>query len=94
MSCDCHDGLGGRYKGLYRDRDNGLLFGVCAGVAHYFDVSLLATRVLAVLSLLLFTLPTIFVYVVAAVLLKERRLSGCICKRERDFWRNGGRYGT
>ena len=95
MSCECHDTIGGRFHGLYRDRDNGMLFGVCAGLAHYFDISLLAVRVAAVISLLLFFMPTVLTYFVAVLLLKERSLGRCIGARDRHFWASGDRdYGA
>lgn len=85
--------IAGRLNRLYRDPDNGLLFGVCAGVADYFDVDVLILRVCAVASLIFFTLPTAIVYVVAAMLLKERPLRYRDSRDEREFWcrhhRNG-----
>ncbi len=92
MSCDCDERLGGRFHGLYRDRDNGLMFGVCAGIAHYFDIQVLAVRLIAVLSLFLFFVPTVLVYFVAVLLLKQRSLGTCYCRDERRFWRSGRDY--
>ncbi|MEL7536310.1 MAG: PspC domain-containing protein [Pseudomonadota bacterium] len=92
MSCECHERIGGRFNGLYRDRDNGWFFGVCAGIAHYFDIQILAVRIVALISLLLFTVPTALVYIVASLLLKQRSLgNGCHCD-ERRFWRSGRDY--
>ena len=92
MSCECHERFGGRFHGLYRDRDNGLLFGVCAGVAHYFDIQVLAVRIVAILSLMLAFVPTTLVYIVAALLLKQRSLGTCCRCDERAFWRSGRDY--
>ena len=91
MRCECNDAIGGRLTKLYRDRDNAMLFGVCAGVAHYFDVNVLAVRVATVALALFFFFPTVLVYVVATLLMRERSLDRCICRREREFWARGGR---
>ena len=45
---------GYRSSGLYRSRD-GMIAGVCAGLAEYFDLSVFWTRVVAV-ALLLYVL--------------------------------------
>ena len=74
-------------RGLYRDRENGWMFGVCAGVAERFDFSTLTVRVLAVISLILFTLPTALAYLAAAVLLRPRPLIYRGGRCEHDFWR-------
>jgi phage shock protein C len=71
-----------------------LLFGVCAGVADYFDVDVLILRACAVASLIFFTMPTAAIYLVAAMLLKDKPLRYRRPADERDFWcrrhRNGG----
>lgn len=58
-------------RGLYRSRD-GILCGVCAGVAEYFDLSVFWTRVVAV-GLLICTdfWPVGAMYLLAAVLMKK-----------------------
>ena len=85
--------LGGRLQRLYRDRENGLIFGVCAGIADYFDVSPLAVRVGAVLALWLAALPVGLTYLVAAMLLRDRPLTLRDGSREREFWRRGSTMG-
>ncbi len=37
---------------LYRDEENGMIAGVCAGIANYFDVSPLLVRIIFVIGLL------------------------------------------
>jgi len=59
---------------LYRDRENGLFLGVCAGLAEHFDVRVSAVRVLAVIALLMLFWPVLFVYLTAAFLLRDRPL--------------------
>ena len=92
MSCECHERIGGRFHGLYRDRDNGLIFGVCAGIAHYFDIQTLAVRIVALISLFFAFVPTALVYIVATLLLKQRSLGTCCGCNERTFWRSGRDY--
>lgn len=60
---------GGR---LYKDSANGMIFGVCAGVADWLGVKTLLVRILAVLGLIFLTGPTILAYVVGALILSNR----------------------
>jgi phage shock protein C len=66
----------GRYnilskRGLYRSR-NGILLGVCRGVAEYFDFSVFWIRALVVI-LFIFTgfWPVVGLYILAALLMKS-----------------------
>lgn len=63
-----HDLDDDRLLGLYRSRD-GVIFGVCAGVAQYLDISIGWTRVLAVVATI-FTGWFVGLYVLAALLMK------------------------
>ena len=67
-----------RGRRLYQDRDRGVIFGVCAGIADYFGFDVFVTRILAVLSLFFFTFPTFVSYILLAFLLpkKPRALYG------------------
>lgn len=80
-----------RPHGLYRDRENGWLFGVCAGIADYFDVSAGVVRVIAVVSLFLFFWPTVLVYAAATLLFRSKPLTWRGSCREYEFWRRHGR---
>ena len=40
----------GPLRGFYRDRENGWIFGVCAGIADRFNLQLGAVRVIAVIQ--------------------------------------------
>lgn len=75
------------YYGLYRDRENGWIFGVCAGIADRFGFRTLTVRIVATVSLVVFFLPTAIVYLAATLLLRERPLTYCGARREQDFWR-------
>lgn len=72
---------------FYRDPANGIIFGVCAGLADQFGFRLGPLRVITVLALLLFTLPTVLVYLVAGVLLPGKPLTYYGGRDERDLWR-------
>jgi phage shock protein C len=69
MSESTHSTTGRR---LYRDRDKGVILGVCAGISDYFGFDLAITRIVTALSLLFFTLPTTIAYFVLALLLPKR----------------------
>ena len=74
--------------GLYLDRENGWLFGVCAGIADRFRIDLDVLRLLVGLSGLIFTLPTILAYALAVFVLNDRPLTASDPDHEREFWRN------
>ncbi len=90
MSAGSFGYLGRRLQRLYRDPENGLILGVCAGLADYFELNLLLVRGVALAGLLVFTIPTGLVYLVAAILLRDRPLMARDRRREREFWRRGG----
>ncbi|MCW8845930.1 MAG: PspC domain-containing protein [Gammaproteobacteria bacterium] len=76
---------------LYRDSENGMLLGVCAGVADYLDTSVLLVRVVAVLVLIFLFIPAVLSYLIAGLLLREPPLRYRGSIEERWFW--GGRRG-
>jgi phage shock protein C len=75
-------------RGFYRDRENGWIFGVCAGVADFFNFRIGTVRVIAIICLLVFFLPTILIYAAATLLFREKPLTytGRRC-HEYEFWR-------
>jgi phage shock protein C len=73
---------------LYRDTRRAWLAGVCAGIADYFGVSAGLVRFLMFLSALFFTMPTVFGYVVAALVLKRRPEHLYASREEEAFWRS------
>ncbi len=77
----------GPFRGFYRDRENGWIFGVCAGLADRFNLQVGAVRVLAVISLLVFFWLTVVVYIAAALLIKEKPLIYSGLRSEYEFWR-------
>lgn len=78
-------------RGLYRDRENGWIFGVCAGLADRFDYDALIVRIVAVVALLIFTLPTALAYLGATVLIRQRPLIYRGMSPEHEFWRGRAR---
>ena len=76
----------GPFRGFYRDRENGWIFGVCAGLADRFNLQVGAVRVLAVISLLVFFWLTAAVYVAATLLIREKPLIYSGLRSEYEFW--------
>ncbi|MDX1562578.1 MAG: envelope stress response membrane protein PspC [Gammaproteobacteria bacterium] len=72
MKRDRYDRDRPRRNKLYRNSEDGVIAGVCAGVADYFGFDLTITRVLVVISALFFTVFTVFLYLVLAILLPKR----------------------
>lgn len=82
-------------RGLYRDRENGWIFGVCAGVADKFDLHVGTVRLVAVIALLLFFWLTVFIYLGATLLIREKPLIYSGERAEFEFWRQSRRdYGS
>ncbi|MCC5869918.1 MAG: PspC domain-containing protein [Gammaproteobacteria bacterium] len=71
---------------LYRDRDQGWLFGVCAGLAVRLGVDALLVRVVAAGLLVLLPWTVGPVYLVLGLTLKDRPLAHPSAVREREFW--------
>jgi phage shock protein PspC (stress-responsive transcriptional regulator) len=77
----------GPLRGLYRDRENAWIFGVCAGVADRFNFRLSTVRIIAVVSLLLFFWLSAAVYIGATLLIREKPLVYSGRRTEYEFWR-------
>ena len=82
----------GPFTGMYRDRENGWIFGVCAGLADRFNFNTGTVRIIAVISLVLFFWATALVYIGATLLLKEKPLIYSGRSQEYEFWRRTGRH--
>jgi phage shock protein PspC (stress-responsive transcriptional regulator) len=76
----------GSMHGVYRDRENGWVFGVCAGLADRFNFRVGTVRVITIISLLLFFWLTAALYLGATVLIKEKPLVFSGNNSENDFW--------
>ncbi len=73
---------------LYRDRENGLILGVCAGIADYLGVSPLLVRFAALIGLFMFSVPTFLAYFVAAALIERKPENLYLSGPEEEFWRS------
>jgi phage shock protein C len=82
----------GPIRGFYRDRENGWVFGVCAGIADRFNLNLGAIRLVAIISLFLFFWLTAAIYLAATVLISEKPLVYSGRDSEYEFWRRHDRW--
>lgn len=71
---------------FYRDPANGLILGVCAGLSDQYGFRLVPLRVIMVVSLLLFTMPTLVIYLVAGLMLPGKPLTYYGQRDERELW--------
>lgn len=90
MNREALENVAMRLRGFRRDRENALFFGVCAGLADRFEWPLMTVRLVAAICLLILTLPTAVVYLMAGILLPAKPLT-YYGSREENFWRSGGR---
>lgn len=81
----------GPLRGLYRDRENAWIFGVCAGVAERFNFRVGTLRVIAVISFALFFWLTLAIYLGATLLIREKPLVYSGRRTEYEFWRRHDR---
>jgi phage shock protein C len=74
--------------GLYKIPDEGILLGVCAGIADHFGLFTWVVRVIAIVLLWIATMPVIIAYLLLGMLLpaKPLRYSGDR-DSEHSFWR-------
>ncbi len=77
-----------RRNRLYRDTENGVLRGVCAGIADYFGANVVTVRALALLALFIFTPATVLAYLIAAVTLPAAPEKLFDTAEEAGFWRD------
>jgi phage shock protein PspC (stress-responsive transcriptional regulator) len=86
MSRDTWDMDYGPLRGFYRDRENGWVFGVCAGLADRFNFRVGTVRIIALISLLIFFWLTAALYLGATLLIKEKPLVYSGRESENSFW--------
>ena len=55
-----------------KDTANGLVTGICAGIARGFNVDRKWVRIGALVGVLLFSVPTIIIYIILAVVLPPK----------------------
>lgn len=76
----------GPLRGFYRDRENGWIFGVCAGLADRFNFRVGTVRVIAIISLLMFFWLSAALYLAATLLIREKPLVYSGRFSENEFW--------
>ncbi|HUH85335.1 MAG TPA: envelope stress response membrane protein PspC [Stellaceae bacterium] len=72
---------------LWRDRDRGILAGVCAGIADYLGIEPIVTRIVAVAGLIFFPFPTLVAYLILAVALRPKPPALYQSRDDEAFWR-------
>lgn len=73
-------------NGIYRSR-NGIILGVCKGLAAHFDFSVFWTRVIALIFLFIVgILPAIGLYLLAALLMKPEPVIPVVNPAEKEFY--------
>lgn len=82
-----------RSQQLYRNRETGVIMGVCSGLAEYFDIEAWIVRVAAVVCLYFFTTATAIAYIVLGFILRDRPLSYRGRVDEHCFWSGSARRG-
>ena len=81
--------IGTRHR-LWRDRDRGIIAGVCAGIADYIGVEPIVVRLVAMLGLVFFFPPTIVAYIILAIVLRPKPPALYASPDEEAFWRGVG----
>ncbi len=76
-----------RRRRFYRDRRNGRIAGVCAGLADYFGFDVTITRLLAIVALFVAPPVTLMLYFGLVVLVPASDLEGEIPPPERRAFR-------
>jgi len=72
--------------GVYRSRD-GVIFGVCRGVAEHFDFSVFWARAIAIVFLLVSGFwPAIGLYLIASLLMKPAPVVPLNTEAEQEFY--------
>jgi phage shock protein C len=72
---------------LYRDPEHGLIAGVCAGIAEYVGLRPVQMRLLVILGLVFFFVPTVIGYVALALTLQPKPPDLYHADDEALFWR-------
>ena len=72
---------------LYRDKDNAMLAGVCAGLANYFGLNRKGLRLIAAVSTFFFFPFMVPAYIVLAIILPVKPQDLYQDESQEKFWR-------
>jgi phage shock protein C len=72
---------------LYRDPEHAMIAGVCSGIAEYVGLRPVQMRLLAILGLVFFFVPTVVLYVALALALPPKPSDLYRAPDEAQFWR-------
>ncbi len=72
---------------LYRDRENAMIAGVCAGIAEYFGFNRKGVRVVVAISMVFFAPFVVVSYIVLAIVLPVRPAQEPADEEKAIFWR-------
>jgi len=79
---------------LYRNKDRGLIGGVCAGISDWLGLNLTALRVIVVVLAIPFTPVILIGYVLLWILLPKRPINLYRDPKEEAFWKEVRRSPT
>lgn len=79
---------------LYRNKDRGLIGGVCAGISDWLGLNLTALRVIVVILAIPFTPVILIGYVALWILLPKRPINLYRDPKEEAFWKEVRRSPT
>lgn len=71
---------------LYRDKHNGKLMGVCAGIADYTGVDVFWVRLIAIASMFMTSGSSIFAYFIAGFILSKKPPYLYRDESEQKYW--------
>ncbi len=72
---------------LYRDRENAMLAGVCAGLASYFGLNRKGLRLIVAVSTVFFFPFMVPAYIILAIILPARPVDLYKDESQEKFWR-------
>jgi phage shock protein C len=72
---------------FYRDRENAMIAGVCAGIAEYFGFNRKGVRVVVAIGAILFAPFVIVSYIILAIVLPIRPVQERVDEEKANFWR-------
>ena len=73
---------------LYLDKDNGILAGVCAGLANYFGLNRRGLQLVVAVSTLFFFPFVVPAYIILAIILPQKPGDLYEDESQEKFWRN------